>query len=62
MRFKIGDIANNIKTSEEISEFSHYIEALESLVEGANLYCEPGDKEAERHVERLRDFVSTYPL
>lgn len=59
MKFKIGDKANGVETSEEIIEVNDYIEALEQLIEGANLYCEPADKEAEKHLDYdVRDFCN----
>lgn len=35
MKFKVGDIANGIHTSEEIIDVKNYIEALEQLIERA---------------------------
>ena len=47
-KFRIGDTANGIRTSEEIIEAESYVEALERLVESANLYCEPVDEENQK--------------
>ena len=46
--FRIGDIANGIRTSGEIIEAKSYVKALECLVESANLYCEPVDEESQK--------------
>ncbi len=48
MKFKIGDTANGVKTSEEIIEANSYIDALRMVVEDANLYCELVKEEAEK--------------
>lgn len=56
MRFKIGDMANGYETSEQIVEFDDYVEALEQLVEDANLYCKPADDEAEKCQEQIEEF------
>ena len=47
-RFRIGDTANGIETSEEIIEVESYVKALECLVESANLYCEPVEEESQK--------------
>jgi hypothetical protein len=40
MKFRVGDIANGVETSEEIIEAENELEALRQLVADANLYCE----------------------
>ncbi len=47
MKFKVGDIANGVETSEEIIEADSYVDALEMLIERANLYCHSIDEEDE---------------
>ena len=47
-KFRIGDTANGIKTSKEIIEAKSYVEALEYLVESANLYCEVVEEEKQK--------------
>ena len=49
--FRIGDIASGIRTSEEIIETESYVEALEYLVENANLYCEVVEEEKQKKGE-----------
>ena len=39
-KFRIGDRANGVETSEEILEFKDELEALRYVVDSANLYCE----------------------
>lgn len=56
MKFKIGDIANGIQTSEQIIEEKDYISALENILKRCNVYCEPADKEAEGCVSLLLEF------
>lgn len=56
MKFKIGDIANGIETSEQIIEAEDYVEALERLVKDSNLYCYPKDIEARKCVDKINDF------
>lgn len=41
MKFRVGDMANGVETSEEIIEAESYLDALEMVVGDANLYCEP---------------------
>ena len=41
MKFRIGDIANGEKTSEQIIKSESYIKALEQVLNECNLYCEP---------------------
>lgn len=57
MLFKIGDIVNGVETSEQTVESTDYLSMLEKLVEDANLYCRPADKEAELCEEMINDFV-----
>lgn len=39
-KFRIGDIANGVETSEEIIEAEDELHALRILISQANLYCE----------------------
>ena len=57
MLFRIGDIANEQETSDETIECNDYVSALEKLVEEANLYCKPADKEAENCKDMVDEFV-----
>ena len=56
MKYKVGDMANGQQTSEEIIETDDYVKALETVIEQANLYCEPADEEAE-NVELPKEYV-----
>ena len=57
-KFEVGDIANGVKTSEKYMEAIDYVTALERVVEGANLYVEGWDKEAEEHIIGVREVKS----
>jgi hypothetical protein len=49
-KFKIGDIANGVETSETIVEANDYIQALERVVASANLYVKGADEESDSHI------------
>ncbi len=57
MKFRVGDIANGVKTSEEIIEANNYLDALKMIVEDANLYCEPIEEKAETLAKELRKIL-----
>ena len=57
MKFKVGDVANGVETSEQIIEANDYLSVLEQLVKDANLYCRPENKEAEICENMINDFV-----
>ena len=56
MEFRVGDKANGRETSERIIEADDYLSVLEELVETANLYCKPKDKEAKDCCDKINDF------
>ena len=60
MKFRVGDIANGVKTSEQIIGAKDYETALEQLVVRANLYCEPVDYPVteEELLERINKVLS----
>ena len=56
MKFKVGDIANGIETSEEIIDVPDYISALEQVLEIANIYVYPYDTAAKLCKEKVNHF------
>ena len=50
MKFIIGDKVNGVETSEVEMEANDYIEALERVVEDANLYVRGADEETDSHI------------
>ena len=62
MKFKVGDIANGVETSELIIEARNYVEALETVVADANLYCKGENETSEAHISRLWERLNNFPM
>ena len=45
MKFKMGDTANGVRTTEEIVEFDCWFDAIESILDIAGLYLVELDEE-----------------